>query len=382
MRTRSESVSATDSDSLVLPSTRHRPAVFLVLLLSLGACSTLSYYTQSVSGHLELLLKRRPIDQITADPSVPTELKQRLETVKRIRQFATEELGLPENDSYLSYADLQRNYVVWSVFATPEFSLDPLKWCFPFVGCVSYRGYFNIDRAGEFANELHHQGHDVYMGGVSAYSTLGWFNDPVLNTMMNWDETKLAELIFHELAHQKLYIKNDTDFNEAFATKVAETGVRRWLQRENQPALAEQYDAAEKRSNQFVELVLATKTALETLYSSQLGKKQMRSEKERTFSEMRENYAAFKQRWDDYNGYDKWMASHLNNAKISSIVTYHYRAEAFDALLNFTDSDLNKFYALVERIGALPSTRRDQCLDGLIAHGAGFTHSCFDLAPE
>ncbi len=198
-------------------------------MLGSTSCATTSYYLQSLSGHVDLLLKRQPISGILASQNTDKLLRDKLEMVLEIRRFASEHLGLPDNGSYSDYADLGRNFVVWNVFAAPELSLQAKQWCFLFVGCLNYRGYYSEEAANRYAQTLEAQGHDVFVGGVTAYSTLGWFNDPVLNTMLNRDNNYLASVIFHELSHQKLYLKNDTAFNEAFAEMVAQTGVQYWL---------------------------------------------------------------------------------------------------------------------------------------------------------
>ena len=175
------------------------------------------------------LSKREPIGRVIDDPSTPPALRAKLQEVTEIRDFASRDLSLPDNGSYRSYADVGRPYVVWNVVAAPEFSLNPRRWCYPIVGCVAYRGYFHETKARSYAAKLRGEGLDVSVGGVAAYSTLGHFSDPILNTMMGWDDVELASIVFHELTHQLLYARNDSSFNEALATTVEEEGVRRWL---------------------------------------------------------------------------------------------------------------------------------------------------------
>ena len=191
----------------------------------LASCSTLNYYSQAAQGQLELLADARPIDDWLADPATNTSLRHRLEAARQIRRFAVQQMGLPDNDSYKNYAALKRQYVLWNVVATPELSLKPLQWCFPVAGCVNYRGYYSKEDAQAYAQELRAGGHDVQVGGVPAYSTLGWFNDPLISTFINYPDAELARLIFHELAHQVVYVAGDSQFNESFASAVEEAGV-------------------------------------------------------------------------------------------------------------------------------------------------------------
>ncbi len=224
--------------------THYRLLALLLLPVGwvLSGCSNLAYYSQAIAGHWQLLHQRRPVDEVLADPATPPVLRQRLETARRLRDFASTELALPDNGSYRSYADLQRPYVVMNVFAAPELSLQLREWCFLVVGCVYYRGYFDADTARQFAATLHARGDDVYLAGIPAYSTLSWFDDPLLNTFVNWPTARLAELMFHELAHQRLFVAGDTDFNEAFATAVGHLGTRHWLARYGTPDEREAYD--------------------------------------------------------------------------------------------------------------------------------------------
>ncbi len=347
--------------------------------IGLEACATLAFYTQSVSGQLDLLARRQPIAELTADPETPETLRRRLERVEQLRRFAIESLGLPDNGSYTSYVDLKRPFVVWNVFAAPEFSLTPLNWCFPWVGCVNYRGYFAEEEARRYARRLQVQGYDVFVGGVAAYSTLGWFADPVLNTLLRLDDLGFAKVLFHELAHQKLYIPDDTAFNEAFATAVAQAGVERWLKSEGTPEVLASFKQEEGREAQFIALVLATRKQLESLYASPLDGHAMRVGKAHIFKDMREAYRALKRQWGGYAGYDAWMATDLNNAKIASVTTYHERIAGFTVLLKAADDELERFYVLARLIGQLPPPRRSFCLNGLVQQGPLFLGACFGL---
>ena len=201
------------------------------LLTIAGAVLPLSgcYLLQAAGGQMEISAKREPIAEVIADAATPPQLRARLEYVANARDFASRELGLPDNESYRSYADLDRPYVVWNVFAAPEFSVEPRRWCFPIAGCVVYRGYFSEEAAQHYASRLRRRGDDAAVGGVAAYSTLGHFKDPVLSTMLGWSDAQLAATLFHELAHQVVYVPGDSEFNESFATVVEEAGLERWL---------------------------------------------------------------------------------------------------------------------------------------------------------
>ena len=233
---------------------------------------------------MAVMAKRHSIARLATDPTTPEALRLRLATVEQIRRFSVLHLGLPDNGSYRSYADLERDFVVWNVFASPEFSLQPLRWCYALVGCLNYRGYFKRRDAVKFASKLRAQGHDVFVGGVAAYSTLGWFKDPVLNTMLRWDDARLAEVIFHELAHQKLYVRGDTPFNEAFATAVAKIGVERWLEKDMATTVRQRFKQDQRHERAFVDLVLATRSRLKDLYASALVDSEMRQLKRELFA--------------------------------------------------------------------------------------------------
>jgi len=245
------------------------------------------YYVQAIGGQMELMRKARPIPEVIADAATSAELKHKLERVVQIRNFASQSLGLPDNDSYRRYADLQRPFVVWNVFAAPELSVEPKEWCFPFAGCVGYKGYFAEVDAQRFAAELRTQRYDVYTGGVPAYSTLGWFKDPVLNTFIRYPEAEIARLIFHELAHQVAYAKGDTTFNESFAVAVEEEGVRRWLAAHGNAEQKSAFDQAQVYRRAFLDIVAQYRTRLAQLYAEPLNPEAMRAQKAQAFAKMR-----------------------------------------------------------------------------------------------
>jgi len=326
---------------------------------ALASCSTVGYYAQSVAGQAELLNARRPIDDVVADTQTPDSLRERLVLAQRIREFASRELGLPDNGSYRSYADLKRRYVVWNVFATPALSIQPLQWCFPVAGCVSYRGYFSREEAQAFADGLARAGNDVFVAGVPAYSTLGWFDDPVLNTFIHYPQAELARLVFHELAHQVVYVRDDTVFNESFAVAVELEGVRRWLDRHGSEADRASFERTGRLRAQFARLAGRYRDELTAVYASAADDATKLAGKRAVLARLAEEYAAAKQGWGGFAGYDPWLGAGANNATLASIGIYSQRVPAFRALLAREGGDLPRFYAAVRDLAALPRAERD-----------------------
>ena len=316
----------------------------MALLLSLSGC----YYMQAASGQMEINRKRKPIEDVIAADETPQELTAQLRLVTEARQFSIDELALPDNDSYRSYADLERNYVVWNIVAVPEFSMQAKTWCYPIVGCVSYRGYFSEDKAMRKAQALRDDGYDVAFGGVAAYSTLGRFDDPVLNTMTRWSDADLVAVLFHELAHQVLYIKDDTEFNESFATAVEEIGMERWLlSRQQEEELAAWRQRRELRAD-FTKLVKAARDDLAVLYDSDAPPAEMRREKQARLAQFadaaKQLYSAAQQRAPS------WLDTELNNARLVSTALYHGRLQEFRELLNGCGGELACFYREATRL--------------------------------
>jgi predicted aminopeptidase len=336
-----------------------RLAVAAMMLPLIAGCANVSYYWQSVSGQLGIWRRERPIEEVLADNATPDALKQKLALVIRAREFASRELGLPDNRSYRSYADLGRPFAVWNVFAAPEFSTEPLRWCFLFAGCVSYRGYFDREEAERFAAGLAEQGHDVYIGGVPAYSTLGWFADPVLSTFIRFPEAELARLVFHELAHQVVYVKGDTVFNESFAVTVEQEGIRRWVAYTGDTGGRESYERNQRIRAEFVRLVHKHRARLDALYRSGLAPEAMRARKRELLKELDSEYREEKARWGGYAGYDAWFARGPNNAQLASVALYTQRVPAFGALFQREGGDLARFYSAIRELAALPKAQRD-----------------------
>lgn len=335
------------------------------LVLSLSACSTLGYYVHSVKGHLELMRASRPIEAVLADPDTPEPLKRRLETVLAMRAFAVEELGLPDSGSYRSFVDLGRSHVVWTVVAAPEFSLAPKEWCFPVAGCVSYRGYYERTRAEAFAQTLGRAGYDVAVNGVRAYSTLGWFDDPVPDAILTLPDHALAGTIFHELAHERLYVAGDSAFNEAFAVTVERAGVARWLDARGSPQMQERFALLEARERVFLELLAQTRARLERLYASDARAADKRRRKAAIFRDLRARYQELRSGWVEAPDYDAWFEDELNNAKLVAVATYHRWVPAFERLLAAHAGSLPRFYDACEALARLPPERRARRLEAL-----------------
>ena len=336
------------------------------LALLMTGCANIGYYLQSVSGQLDIWRRERPVEEVVTDPAASTALKQKLATVVRIRDFASRELGLPDNRSYRSYADLERPFVVWNVFAAPEFSVQPLRWCFLFAGCVSYRGYFAKEEAERFTVGLAEQGYDVYVGGVPAYSTLGWFPDPVLNTFMHYPDAEIARLIFHELAHQVVYVPDDTVFNESFAVAVEFEGVKRWLARAGDERAKSEFERRQRIRDEFARLVEKHRGRLEALYRTRVAPDAMRSRKAQILGELEQEYRALRQGWGGFAGYDRWFAQKPNNAQLASVAIYSQLVPAFQALLARERNELRRFYEAVRELVRLPTEERAAALRALI----------------
>jgi predicted aminopeptidase len=345
------------------PAVRVAGAAAVVLVVGLGGCASLSdgpaYYWQSMAGHLDVMRRAQPLDTVIAAPATDPALRGRLERAREIRAFASRELGLPDNGSYAAYADVRRPFVLWNVFATPELSLTMQRWCFPVAGCVSYRGYYDRDDAERYARGLREQGLDVQVGGVPAYSTLGWFDDPLLSTFVHYPEGDLARLVFHELAHQVLYVKGDTTFNESFATAVEEAGIERWFAARRDPEVERAYRAHAQRRRDFVALLRRHRDALEALYASPVSDDAKRSGKQAVFEALRADYAQLKLAWGGFAGYDRWFAQPLTNAHLAAVGAYNDLLPAFRVLLAGSGGDLPRFYDAVREIAALdPPARR------------------------
>ena len=337
--------------------TSFRTALVIGTCLALGSCGSL-YVAQAAKGQLQILTAREPIKRVLADPKADPALKQRLEVVRAAREFASRELALPNNKSYTSYADLKRDFVVWSVVATPEFSVEPREWCFPIVGCVAYRGYFRQTSAEAFADRLRAEGFDTIVGGVPAYSTLGKFNDPILNTMMTYGDDELASIMFHELSHQLVYIPDDSSFNEAFAVTVEQEGLARWLKFRGREADLSKYQKRRARQAEGVALVGRFRHELTLLYGTALAPELMRSRKAEVFTRLVKELRALDERYGTQSGLAAELDGNPNNARLASLATYYECVPGFERLLADEKHDLPRFYAAARVLAKLSREER------------------------
>ncbi|WP_126456989.1 aminopeptidase [Sulfuriflexus mobilis] len=345
-----------------------RPAYLLLLALSilLGGCAELAYYGHAAAGQLEVINNRRPIPEVIADPQTPAAVRERLQYIERAHAFAIRALHLPDSESYRSYSDVSRPYVLWNVFATPALSLQQKQWCYPFFGCQGYRAFFNEAYAQELAAELQAQGWDVYVAPSPAYSTRGWFADPIYNPVLRYPAIDSAAILFHELAHEKIYLKDDSQANESFAMTVQLEGVRRWLMEQQQAEYFDAYNKNIRRDETFVLLLMGYRKNLEELYASENTTRYKRAEKRRILNQLHRAYLTLKESWKGYAGYDHWFTKKLNNAVLAPVGTYHQDVPLFQALLEQHQGDLPAFYKAVEELAQMDAARRRQELNALL----------------
>ena len=337
----------------------------LLAALPLAACDSAAWYWQAAQGHLAIVGSRQDLREKARDPALAPEIAAKLQIVLEARDFAEAELGLPAGDNFLDYVELDRDYAVWNVFAAPEFSLEPVTWCYPIAGCAAYRGYFNETAARDYAAGLQADGLDTHVGGVAAYSTLGWFDDALLSTVLSRPDHQLAALIFHELAHQVAWFPGDTTLNESFATVVEMEGLARWLETRGQSALLAAARADADRRRQFVSFVMEFRRRFEALYSRDLPAAAMRREKTALQERMRADYRQLKADWGGYGGYDGWFSRSLNNAQLSTVGSYNDLAPQLRELLRQSGNDLPQFYERVRELGGMSPERREEFLDSL-----------------
>lgn len=331
----------------------------LVMLPLLQGC--VGYYAQSLNGHLEILQARQNVDDLRTDPDTPPALRSRMDVAADIRQFAIDELGLPDNKSYRTYVDLERDYVTIAVFAAPEFSLSPITRCFPVFGCVPYQAHFSRNAARNQVDTLREEGLDVHFSGVTAYSTLGWTPDPLLNTMFRFGDTQTAAVVFHELAHQQVYIGDDSGFNEAFAVAVEVEGVRAWLSARGDHAELRRYEERLKRRDDFVRLITQTRNELFQIYQKAMSDEIKRTAKAETIEILRARYQTTRNtRWGGFDGYDGWFEEPINNAKLAASGLYNDLVPDFLNLFEACGRDFPRFYEAAEHLAAMDrDVRRD-----------------------
>jgi predicted aminopeptidase len=329
----------------------------LALVLLLEGCGSL-YVAQAARGQWQVMRQRRPIAEVIADPTTPEPLRAKLSGVTEAREFASRELGLPDNATYRSYSDVAREYVVWNVVAAPEFSVTPRRWCFPIAGCVAYRGYFSEPRARAFAERLRRGGYDVALGGVAAYSTLGRFADPVLSTMTGYGEHDLAAILFHELSHQVVYVGGDSAFNEAFAVTVEQAGLERWLAERGQPAELERYRARRARQDAYLRVFARRRAELAELYDTKLPPAEMRGKKRQILAALADDMRALERVHGGRSPYVAWLAEGLNNAHLASVATYFECVPGFERLFEASGGNFPAFYGAVRELARLPRAER------------------------
>lgn len=348
---------------MILPSNLGCLSAAVAAVL-LSSCGTARFYAQAVRGQLEILQKARPISSVEAKIETDAVLREKLKLVTELRNFARMELRLPVKKQFSTYADLGRPYAVICVYAAPEFSTDGKTWWYPFVGHAKYRGFFDEKLAKEEAGQLKRDGFDIYAGGVRVYSTLGWFADPVLNTFINEDPAEVAETIFHELTHSRVFIRGDSDFNEAFATANAQEGVRRWLRSKGDAAALARYEKGLGRDEKILLLLKKTRDHLAKLYEGKdtMPAEEMRRAKARQLDAARQEYAAMKMRGEADGVRDPWFGKHLNNARLASIATYRDLVPGFARLLRENDGNLEKYYRAVEAMQSMDKVRRREVL--------------------
>jgi len=345
-------------------------ALAVVATLGLSGCSNLGYYWQSVTGHLDIMAAARPVDEVVQEPQTPERLRERLKLAKQIRSYAVTELKLPDNPSYHRYADLHRSAAIWNVTAAPAYSLELRTWCFPVTGCIGYRGYYDESKAKADARELDGEGYETNVYPVTAYSTLGFMNwaggDPLLNTFIGYPEGELARLIFHELAHQVIYVKNDTTFNESFATAVERLGGERWLRTQADDKARQDYAAYDGRRRMFRELSRRTREQLKEMYETPgLAPEVKEQRKQDIMARFRSEYAQMKERSGfepaAWRGYDRWVRE-ANNAFFGAQAAYDELVPGFEALFHQGGDDWTRFYDAARQLAALPKEERHQRL--------------------
>jgi len=334
--------------------TKFRLTALFAACLLLQGC----YVTQAARGQLEIVNAREPIAEVLESPATPAELKQRLETVREAREFASRELALPNNKSYTGYADLKREYVVWNVVASPEFSVAPREWCFPVVGCVAYRGYFKEAKADSFAKKLRAEGFDTVVEGVPAYSTLGKFNDPILNTMLGYGDDELTSIIFHELSHQVIYIPDDSSFNEAFAVTVEREGLSRWLTAHGRAADLTRYLKRRERQEAAMHIIKRHREQLAIVYSSGAAPDAMREQKRTVFASLVAELKALDAKYGVRSALATELEAAPNNARLASLATYYDCVPGFERVLAEQQRDLPRFYDTVRALAKLPRDTR------------------------
>ena len=321
------------------------------------------YYWQTVTGHLSIMQRAEPVGDLLAQPNLEPRTRERLELARRIRRFAVTDLALPDNGSYTRFADLKQPFVTWGVVAAPELSLQLTQWCFPIAGCVTSRGYYSLEAAEAYAARLSSQGLDVQINGVPAYSTLGWLDDPLLSTFINYPDAEVARLVFHELAHQVVYVPGDSMFNESFASAVEQLGVERWLGLHGTPVQRLSWRQQRLRRDSFLELLGRHRDKLAAVYASGVSDDEKREGKRKVFEALKSEYQEMRKGpWAGFAGYDRWFSRPLGNAHLGSVATYTTWVPVFRQLFDESGEDFARFYVKVAEVAALERSERQAFL--------------------
>jgi predicted aminopeptidase len=350
-------------------------SAIVLIVVGISGCSNLGYYWQNTQGHIAVMNAAKPVQDWLDDPQTSQATKSRLELAQRIRAFASKELALPDNASYTRYADLKRSAVVWNVVAAPPYSLQLKTWCFAVVGCVGYRGYYTEADAKAEAEKVKAEGFEVNVYGVPAYSTLGYLNwaggDPLLSTFITYPEGELARMIFHELAHQVLYVKDDTMFNESFATAVERLGGQQWLAKHGSESARNEYAAFDSKRREFRALTLRSRERLNQVYkqskplagteSAQGATESIAIQKQQAMQQLRDEYAQLKASWGGFAGYDRFIAN-ANNASLGALAAYDDLVPQFEAVFEKQGKNWPAFYQAIQSITPLPKDARRQAL--------------------
>ena len=340
-------------------------ATFSILLAALASgagCRTVAYYSQAVAGQCQMLVGQEPIATMVDDPNVSPDLRRQLQLVLKLRLFARDELKMNPAGNYLRYRELDRKFALWVVYAAPEFDTELKSWWYPVVGRFTTRGFFKESAARAYAKRLEEQALDVYVGGAPAYSTLGWFDDPVLSTFINYSETELADLIFHELAHHHLFLPGDATFNESFATAVAEIGVARWLEAHHDAVKQDEYLAHRKQAKQFNEMLFQSREELQKTYAQDQTDDQKRNAKARIIVQLKSRIMELSQADPSNKRLANWSQRPINNALLGATAVYYHQVPAFIALFEKSNRDFAAFFAAVKNLTQLNQEKREAML--------------------
>lgn len=339
-----------------------RLLLLLLMALLFGGCAELRYYAHAASGQLDVVAASEPIDSVIVDPATPDQTRQQLQLLASAREFAISQLGLPDSETFRDYADLQRPWVLWNVFATGPLSLQPNKWCYPLIGCQSYRSFFDEGYASAMAQQLRDAGMDVHVAPSPAYSTRGWFADPVYSPMLRYDDPTLVGMLFHELAHERVYFASDSELNESFAMAVQYAGLQQWLTHIGKPQLYADYQREQQHDLEFARLVLGYRDQLQALYASDNSDTLKLAQKRRLFGQLQRDYRQLQAQWQGDTDYDSWFDKPLNNARLLPVATYHGFVGAFRQLLALHNNNWSEFFSEAERLAALPAEQRREAL--------------------